>query len=91
MNNLIFVPVVIDLHIIFKIKISLAVLVHLYTNAVADLSLDLERLFLFYLKGVAPPQVRTMDIYKGVIPFIIMQAAVVISLMFAPEWYGLTH
>jgi len=46
---------------------------------------------LFYLKGVAPPQVRTMDIYKGVIPFIIMQAAVVISLMFAPEWYGLTH
>jgi tripartite ATP-independent transporter DctM subunit len=46
---------------------------------------------LFYLKGVAPPQVRTMDIYRGVIPFIIMQAAVVISLMFAPEWYGLTH
>jgi tripartite ATP-independent transporter DctM subunit len=28
---------------------------------------------LFYLRGVAPPEVRTADIYRGVIPFVIMQ------------------
>jgi tripartite ATP-independent transporter DctM subunit len=28
---------------------------------------------LFYLRGVAPPEVRTTDIYRGVVPFIILQ------------------
>ncbi|MCF6247947.1 MAG: TRAP transporter large permease subunit [Desulfobacula sp.] len=28
---------------------------------------------LFYLKGVTPPEVSTMDIYKGIIPFVIIQ------------------
>ena len=28
---------------------------------------------LFYLRGVAPPEVTTMDIYKGVIPFVLIQ------------------
>ncbi|MCP4182635.1 MAG: TRAP transporter large permease subunit [Hyphomicrobiales bacterium] len=28
---------------------------------------------LFYLRGVAPPEVTTMDIYKGVLPFVIIQ------------------
>ena len=45
---------------------------------------------LFYLKGVAPPGVRTMDIYRGVIPFIAMQVAVVISILAFPELYGLS-
>ncbi len=45
---------------------------------------------LFYLKGVAPPQVKTMDIYRGVMPFIIMQVAVVISILLFPAFYGLT-
>ncbi len=44
---------------------------------------------LFYLKGVAPPSVQTTDIYRGVMPFILMQAGVVISIMFFPEFYGL--
>lgn len=44
---------------------------------------------LFYLKGVAPPQVRTVDIYRGVIPYIIIQVSVVISLVLFPEFYGL--
>jgi len=43
---------------------------------------------LFYLKGVAPASVSTMDIYKGVIPFIIIQVSVLISLILFPEWYG---
>ncbi len=38
---------------------------------------------LFYLRGVAPPGVTTGDIYRGVIPFVIMQVlAVVIVFMF---------
>ena len=28
---------------------------------------------LFYLKGVAPPEVRIQDIYKGIIPFVALQ------------------
>jgi tripartite ATP-independent transporter DctM subunit len=44
---------------------------------------------LFYLKGVAPPEVRTVDIYRGVTPFILMQVAVVLSILFFPEFYGL--
>jgi tripartite ATP-independent transporter DctM subunit len=28
---------------------------------------------LFYLQGVCPPEVKLMDIYKGVVPFIILQ------------------
>jgi TRAP-type mannitol/chloroaromatic compound transport system permease large subunit len=28
---------------------------------------------LFYLRGVAPPEVRTLDIYKGVFPFVLIQ------------------
>ncbi len=28
---------------------------------------------IFYLKGVSPPQIKLLDIYKGVIPFIILQ------------------
>ncbi|MET3999526.1 TRAP transporter large permease subunit [Marinobacterium sp. MBR-109] len=44
---------------------------------------------LFYLKGVAPPNVRTLDIYKGVVPFIIIQVAIVISILLFPEFYSL--
>ena len=45
---------------------------------------------LFYLKGVAPPEVKTMDIYRGVMPFILMQVAVVASILLFPDFYGLT-
>jgi tripartite ATP-independent transporter DctM subunit len=44
---------------------------------------------LFYLKGVAPSSIRTMDIYKGVIPFILIQILVLASIMVFPEWYGM--
>lgn len=46
---------------------------------------------LFYLKGVAPPNVQTMHIYRGVIPFIAIQLAVLMSMLFFPEWYGLSQ
>ena len=44
---------------------------------------------LFYLKGVAPPQVRTIDIYKGVTPFIAIQILVLSSILLFPAFYGL--
>ena len=43
---------------------------------------------LFYLKGVAPASISTTDIYRGVIPFIIIQVSVLASLILFPQWYG---
>ena len=36
---------------------------------------------LFYLKGVAPPEVSIKDIYKGVVPFIVLQG-ITLTLVF---------
>src|SRR3546814_5380621 len=36
---------------------------------------------LFYLRGVAPPSVTTMHIYRGIVPFVIIQ---IIGLMLLP-------
>jgi len=40
---------------------------------------------LFYLRGVAPASVKTSDIYRGVIPFIIMQLLLLLALAFWPS------
>jgi tripartite ATP-independent transporter DctM subunit len=40
---------------------------------------------LFYLKGVAPPEVKTMDLYRGVIPFLVIQIAVLILVGLMPQ------
>ena len=40
---------------------------------------------LFYLKGVCPPDVKLSDIYKGVIPFIILQLIGLIILVLWPQ------
>jgi len=40
---------------------------------------------LFYLRGVAPPEVRTMEIYKGIIPFVIIQLLALLVLWYTPE------
>ncbi|MFN6170537.1 MAG: TRAP transporter large permease subunit [Burkholderiales bacterium] len=39
---------------------------------------------LFFLKGVAPPEVTTRHIYLGVIPFIMMQVLAVVLVFFFP-------
>jgi tripartite ATP-independent transporter DctM subunit len=39
---------------------------------------------LFYLRGVAPPEVTTRDIYLGIIPFVLIQLAMLGALWFAP-------
>ena len=40
---------------------------------------------LFYLKGVAPPDVTIKDIYKGVVPFLCMQAVTLLLVFFYPQ------
>jgi len=40
---------------------------------------------LFYLRGVAPESVPTTAIYRGVIPFIVLQIAMLVALTFIPE------
>lgn len=40
---------------------------------------------LFYLRGVAPPSILTSDIYRGVVPFIIIQIVLLIGLAIWPE------
>ncbi|WP_251358459.1 TRAP transporter large permease subunit [Kangiella sp. TOML190] len=40
---------------------------------------------LFYLRGVAPPEIKTQHIYKGVIPFIIIQMLVLIMIALWPS------
>ena len=40
---------------------------------------------LFYLKGVAPPEVRIQDIYVGVMPFIVLQGATLALVFFYPQ------
>ncbi len=40
---------------------------------------------LFYLRGVAPAEVTTLQIYRGVIPFILIQLIALIALSLWPE------
>ncbi len=40
---------------------------------------------LFYLKGVCPPEVKTTEIYRGVIPFIVIQAIALILVIAFPQ------
>jgi TRAP-type mannitol/chloroaromatic compound transport system permease large subunit len=40
---------------------------------------------LFYIRGIAPPSVKTSDIYLGAIPWIVMQLVVVVVVAFWPE------
>ena len=41
---------------------------------------------LFYLRGVAPPQVTTMHIYRGIVPFVLIQ---ILALCVVAYWPGL--
>ncbi|MEM7396728.1 MAG: TRAP transporter large permease subunit, partial [Verrucomicrobiota bacterium] len=40
---------------------------------------------LFYLRGVAPPEIKTTHIYRGVIPFIVIQVIGLIAILVWPE------
>ncbi|MEL6929526.1 MAG: TRAP transporter large permease subunit [Cyanobacteria bacterium J06600_6] len=40
---------------------------------------------LFYLRGVAPPELKTEDIYRGAIPFILLQLMVLALIIIFPQ------
>lgn len=44
---------------------------------------------LFYLKGVAPPEVTTSHLYKGIIPFVIIQMVFLLLIILFPGIIGL--
>ncbi|MDC0834825.1 TRAP transporter large permease subunit [Geitlerinema sp. CS-897] len=39
---------------------------------------------LFYLRGITPPEVKTQDIYRGVIPFVLLQILVLVAIVRFP-------
>lgn len=40
---------------------------------------------LFYLRGIAPPEVSTGDIYRGVVPFICLQLLILVVIIVFPQ------
>jgi len=40
---------------------------------------------LFYLKGVAPPSITTGHLYRGIVPFVLIQLLLLALLLFYPE------
>ena len=46
---------------------------------------------LFYLKGVAPESVTTGHIYRGIVPFLIIQIVVLVVVLLFPECLVLGH
>ena len=40
---------------------------------------------LFYLRGVAPDSIKTMDIYRGIVPFVAIQIAALLVLWYLPS------
>jgi len=43
---------------------------------------------LFYLRSVAPPSIKTTDIYWGAVPFVVIQVVMVILVLSFPELVG---
>ena len=40
---------------------------------------------LFYLQSVAPPEVKTADIHKGALPFMVLQGIALVVVILVPE------
>jgi TRAP-type mannitol/chloroaromatic compound transport system permease large subunit len=40
---------------------------------------------LFYMRSVAPPEVTTGDLYRSVVPFLIMQVLGIVILVLFPQ------
>ncbi len=40
---------------------------------------------IFYLRGISPPSITLIDMYKGVVPFILLQIATLAVVMTFPQ------
>ena len=39
---------------------------------------------LFYLRGIAPPEITTANIYRGAVPFILLQLVILVLIIVFP-------
>ena len=46
---------------------------------------------LFYLKGVAPPEVTTRHLYRGIVPFVLIQLVFLVLVIVFPDILGLVR
>ncbi len=40
---------------------------------------------LFFLRGVAPPEISTRQIYRGIVPFVALQVLAIVIVFVCPE------
>ena len=55
-----------------------------YADAKPRMRAAIDLLGAFYLRGVAPPGVTTRHIYLGIIPYVLIQLAMLVALWFLP-------
>ncbi len=79
----IFVPAMVELGFTEKEFVWFAVLMALNLN-IAFISPPVG-FSLFYLQSVAPPEVKTSDIHKGAIPFMVLQCVALLILGIFPQ------
>ncbi|GAB4349490.1 MAG: TRAP transporter large permease subunit [Flammeovirgaceae bacterium] len=80
----IFMPVVTPVFVAFKMDllwIAILVAVNLQTSFLTPPF----GFSLFYLKGVAPPEVTTVHLYKGIVPFILIQVGLIVLMIIFPD------
>ena len=46
---------------------------------------------IFYLRGISPPEIRLIDMYKGVLPFIAVEIVALLMVMACLSWKRLEH
>jgi tripartite ATP-independent transporter DctM subunit len=80
----IFMPVVTPVFVAFKMDllwVAILVAVNLQTSFLTPPF----GFSLFYLKGVAPPEVTTTHLYKGIVPFILIQLTLIALMILFPS------
>jgi len=80
----IFMPVVVPVFAAFKMDllwIGILVCMNLQTSFLTPPF----GFSLFYLKGVSPPEISTGHLYRGIVPFIVIQLVMLALLIFFPE------
>ena len=80
----IFIPVVVPIFNIYEIDL-LWVAVLMAINLQTSFLTPPFGFSLFYLKGVAPPEVTTAHLYRGIIPYIVIQVLMMILLVVFPD------
>jgi tripartite ATP-independent transporter DctM subunit len=85
----IFLPIISNLdfsgHVLSKVDVVYWFAILLAVNLQTSFLTPPFGFALFYVKGAAPPSVRMEDIYKGIIPFVLLQLLALISLLMIPN------